>query len=277
MRVLGQRGLGAGGNPDVGKESAIESEEELRKLMNGADLVFITCGLGGGTGTGSAPIVTKIARNVGALTVAIVTMPFTAEGKVRHINAERGLEQLRQLADTVVVIPNDRLKEFAPQLPLVQAFKFADEVLMRAVKGITELITKPGLVNLDFNDVRTVMEGKGMAMIGLGEANGQHKASECVLSALQSPLLEVDISQAESAIVNIVGGPDMTTEDAGNVIEEVYKRVHPDAEIIWGAQINPEMDDTLQCMLVITGVSSSQIMGHTPPLLDESLEIDFIS
>jgi len=270
------RGLGAGGDPQVGEESANESEAELRKIINGSDLVFITCGLGGGTGTGSAPVITRIAKEAGALTVAVVTMPFTAEGKVRQINSERGLEKLREVADTVVVIPNDRLKEFAPQLPLVNAFKFADEVLMRAVKGITELITKPGLVNLDFNDVRTVMEGKGMALIGLGEAKGQYKAAECVHAALQSPLLEVDISQAESAIINVVGGPDMTVEDAESVIEEVYKRVHPDAEIIWGAQIQNDMEDTIQCMLVITGVTSSQILGHTQPLLDESLDIDFI-
>jgi len=270
------RGLGAGGNPQVGEDSALEDEAELRQLVAGADMVFVTCGLGGGTGTGSAPVMTRLAREAGALTVAVVTMPFTGEGKVRRANAERGLEKLRHVADTVVVIPNDRLKEFAPQLPLVKAFKLSDEVLMRAVKGITELITKPGLVNLDFNDIRTVMGGKGMAMIGIGEGRGQHKATDCVLSALQSPLLEVDISQADSAIVNVVGGPDMTVEEAESVVEEVYKRVHPEAEIIWGAQIDRDAQDVVRCMLVITGVHSPQILGQHQLALGEGLEIDFI-
>jgi len=229
------RGLGAGSLPQIGEEAALESQEELRASVAGADMVFITAGLGGGTGTGAAPVVAEAARDAGALTIAIVTLPFGVEGMVRRANAEAGLERLRDMADTVIVVPNDRLLEVVPRLPLQAAFKVSDEVLMRAVKGITELITKPGLINLDFADVRTVMQRGGVAMIGLGESDAEDKAVDSVKKALRSPLLDVDISGATAAIVNVIGGTDMTVTEAEGVVQEVYERIDPDARIIWGA------------------------------------------
>lgn len=256
------KGFGAGSVPQVGEEAALENEEEIRAILSNSDMVFITAGLGGGTGTGSAPVIANAAREQGALTIAIVTLPFTAEGAIRMENAEAGLERLRDVADTVIVVPNDRLLEVVPRLPLHAAFKVSDEVLMRAVKGITELITQPGLVNLDFADVRTVMERGGVAMIGMGESDSEDKAADSVKKALRSPLLDVDISNASAALVNVVGGPDMTMEEAEGVVQEVYGRIDPDARIIWGAQVDPEMHHKMRTMLVVTGVNSPQIYGR---------------
>ncbi len=255
------RGLGAGSLPQVGEEAARENEEEIKRIVEGADLVFVTCGLGGGTGTGAAPVVAEAAQEAGALTISVVTFPFSAEGAIRRANAEAGLERLREAADTVIVIPNDRLLDVAPSLPINDAFKLADEILMRAVKGITELITRPALVNLDFADVRTVMEKGGVAMIGLGEASGEDKAAESIRKALRSPLLEVDISGAKAALVNVTGGPDMTIEEAEKVVEEIYTKVDPDARIIWGAMIDPELENTMRTLVIVTGVKSPQILG----------------
>jgi cell division protein FtsZ len=263
--LIGQdktKGRGAGSLPQVGEEAAIESQEEIRDSISGSDMVFVTAGLGGGTGTGSAPVVAKAAREIGALTIAIVTTPFTAEGEVRRTNAEAGLERLRDVADTVIVVPNDRLLDAVGKLPVRQAFKISDEVLMRSVKGITELITKPGLVNLDFADVRTVMEKGGVAMIGLGESDSDTKAQESVQSALRSPLLDVDISGANSALVNVTGGSDMSIEEAEGVVEEIYDRIDPDARIIWGTSIDEDLDGTMRTMIVVTGVESPQIYGR---------------
>ena len=256
------KGLGAGSLPKIGEDAANENEDDIRAMVNGADMVFVTCGLGGGTGTGAAPVVASIAKEMGALTIAVVTMPFSVEGNVRRGNAEAGLERLREVADTVIVVPNDKLLEVVPRLPLQTAFKVSDEVLMRAVKGITELITKPGMINLDFADVRTIMQNGGVAMIGLGDADGENKASESVQKALRSPLLDVDISGATAALVNVVGGPDMTIAEAEGVVDEVYKRIDPDARLIWGAQIDPNLEHTVRTMLVVTGVKSSQILGR---------------
>lgn len=255
------RGLGAGSLPAIGEEAAQENIDEIRASVAGADMVFVTCGLGGGTGTGASPVVAEAAKESGALTIAIVTLPFSAEGTIRMANAEAGLKRLRDMADTVIVVPNDKLLDVAPNMPLQAAFKVADDVLMRSVKGITELITRPGLINLDFADVRTVMTNGGVAMIGMGEAEGEEKAKDSVTKALRSPLLDVDVSGATSALVNVVGGPDMTVTDAETVVEEVYQRINPDARIIWGAQIDPNLDHTLRTMLVVTGVSSPQILG----------------
>ncbi|GAA0233795.1 cell division protein FtsZ [Halobaculum roseum] len=263
--LMGQektQGRGAGSLPQVGEEAAIESQSEIAESLDGSDMVFVTAGLGGGTGTGSAPVVAKAAREIGALTIAIVTTPFTAEGEVRRTNAEAGLERLRDVADTVIVVPNDRLLDAVGKLPVRQAFKISDEVLMRSVKGITELITKPGLVNLDFADVRTVMEKGGVAMIGLGESDSDTKAQESVQSALRSPLLDVDISGANSALVNVTGGSDMSIEEAEGVVEEIYDRIDPDARIIWGTSIDEELDGQMRTMIVVTGVDSPQIYGR---------------
>ena len=273
------RGLGAGSIPQIGEEAALENEQEIRAAVSGSDMVFIAVGLGGGTGTGVAPVVAKAAREEGALTIAIVTLPFSAEGAIRMENAEAGLERLRDVADTVIVVPNDRLLEVVPKLPLYAAFKVADEVLMRAVKGITELITMPGLVNLDFADVRTVMERGGVAMIGMGESDSEDKAADSVKKAIRSPLLDVDISGATAALVNVVGGPDMTMEEAEGVVQEVYNRVDPGARIIWGAQIDPAMQNKMRTLLVVTGVRSPQIYGRNEkltPKVQKQFEIDFL-
>ncbi|MFB6110990.1 MAG: cell division protein FtsZ [Halobacteriaceae archaeon] len=256
-------GRGAGSLPQVGEEAALESQNDIYNSIEGSDMVFVTAGLGGGTGTGAAPVVAKAAREVGALTIAIVTTPFTAEGEVRRTNAEAGLERLRDVADTVIVVPNDRLLDAVGKLPVRQAFKVSDEVLMRSVKGITELITKPGLVNLDFADVRTVMEKGGVAMIGLGESDTEQKAQDSVNSALRSPLLDVDISSANSALVNVTGGNDMAIEEAEGVVEEIYDRIDPEARIIWGTSIDEDLDGQMRTMIVVTGVDSPQIYGRT--------------
>ncbi len=257
------RGLGAGSLPQIGEEAAMETEEDIRAAVSGADMVFITCGLGGGTGTGSAPVVAKVAREAGALTIAVCTLPFSVEGAVRMENAEAGLARLRDVCDTVIVIPNDKLLEIAPRLPMTAAFKVADELLMRSIKGLTEMITKPGLVNLDFADLKTIMKRGGVAMIGLGESDSDDRATESVLEALNSPLLDVDISDATGALVNVVGGIDMTLSEAERVVEEIYSRVNPDARIIWGTSVDPTLDRAMRTMLVITGVKSRQILGPT--------------
>jgi len=280
------RGLGAGAVPQIGKDAASEAEDEIRTSLQGADLVFITCGLGGGTGTGSAPVVAKIAKEMGALTISIVTHPFQAEGVARAHNAEWGLDNLEAYSDTVIVIPNDRLLEIVPRLPLNAAFKVADELLMRAIKGITEMITKVGLVNLDFADLTTIMKGGGVAVIGLGEASdSQDKASEAVEEALTSPLLEMDISDAKGALICVTGGEDMSVTEAETVAEVIHSRINQHARIIWGAYIDPALAHTIRVMLVITGVRSKQISGITEKRLmegggggrsDDKLGIEFI-
>ncbi|MFB6124626.1 MAG: cell division protein FtsZ [Halanaeroarchaeum sp.] len=273
------QGRGAGSLPQVGEEAALESQDEIRASIDDADMVFVTAGLGGGTGTGSAPVVAKAARESGALTIAVVTTPFTAEGEVRRTNAEAGLERLRDVADTVIVVPNDRLLDSVGKLPVRQAFKVSDEILLRSVKGITELITKPGLVNLDFADVRTVMEKGGVAMIGLGESDTDGKASESVREALRSPLLDVDISGANSALVNVTGGPGMSIEEAEGVVEEIYDRIDPDARIIWGTSIDDGLEEQMRTMVVVTGVQSPQIYGRNemPQAAAQGMEdIDYV-
>ena len=255
------KGLGAGSVPKVGEEAARESEQDVRESVGHADMVFVTCGLGGGTGTGSAPVVAQLAKESGALTIGVVTLPFSVEGLIRMENAEAGLKRLRDICDTVIVIPNDKLLDVVPNLSLNAAFKVADEVLMRSIKGITEMITKPGLVNLDFADLKTVMKRGGVAMIGLGEAEGENKAVNAVVEALNSPLLEVDISEATGALVNVTGGEDMTISEAERVVEEIYSRVDPNARIIWGTTVDKTLKKNLRAMLVITGVKSKQILG----------------
>jgi len=258
------RGLGAGALPQIGEEAAREAEDELRGVLNGADMVFVTCGLGGGTGTGGSGYVARLAKDMGALTIAVVTMPFRGEGRLRAEAADWGLDRLREAADTVITIPNDKLLELVPRLSLQAAFKFADEVLMRSIKGLTELITKPGLVNLDFNDVKTIMKGGGVAMIGLGESTavGDNRALEAINEAINSPLLEVDVSGATGVLVNVTGGSDMTIGEAEKVAEVVQSRVSPNARIIWGASVDPALEHTMRVMLVSTGVKSKQIMGR---------------
>ncbi len=252
------RGLGAGSDPAVGEAACRESLDELIETFADSDLLFITCGLGGGTGTGSAPIIAEIAREVKALTIGVVTLPFTVEGRIRMENALQGLARLRKNADTIIVIPNDKILEIAPDLPLNTAFKVADEVLTNAVKGITEMVTKPGLINLDFADLRTILRNGGAAMIGLGESRSEKasdsRALEAVENALTSPLLDVDISGANRALVNVVGGTDMTLREAEMIVEAVSAKINPNAHIIWGAMIDENIPrNQIQAMVVIAG------------------------
>ena len=272
------RGLGAGALPRVGEEAAAEADDELRRSLMDAHIVFVTAGMGGGTGTGSAPYVAKLAKDMGALTVAVVTYPFKAEGNIRAENAEWGLDRLREAADTVIVIPNDKLLEICPRLAINEAFKVADEVLVRAIKGITELITKPGLVNLDFNDVKTIMKGAGVAMIGLGESDSdKNRVEEAIDAAINSPLIDVDISEATGVLVNITGGNNMSISEAERVASVIQSRVSPNARIIWGAAVDPDLGDAVRVMVVITGVRSNNILGPDSSRVKTTTEdIDFI-
>ncbi len=255
------KGLGAGSIPQIGEQAAKESEREIREKVQGADMVFITCGLGGGTGTGSAPVVADVAKRTGALTVAIVTLPFEMEGERRYDNAMMGLEKLEEIVDTLIVIPNDKLLQLAPDLPLHTAFKVADEILTNAVKGIAELVTKTGLVNLDFADIKTVMGRGGVAMIGVGESDTENRATEAVLKAINNPLLDVDITGANGALINVAGGPDMTLDEAKKVVETVSQKLDEEARIIWGAQISEDLSNVIRTLIIITGVKSPQIFG----------------
>ena len=276
------QGLGAGSNPQVGQEAAKESEAEIKKKISGSDMIFITCGLGGGTGTGAAPVVAKISKKQGALTIGVVTMPFTIEGKKRVENAMNGLEKMEANVDTLIVIPNDKLLELAPELPLHTAFKIADEILTNAVKGVTELVTVSGLVNLDFADIRAVMVDGGVSLIGMGESDTENRALDAVEKAIQNPLLDVDISNAKGALVNIVGGADMSLDECKSIIETVGEKISPDAKLIWGAQIAPDMEKSIRVLLIVTGVKSSQILGGVESIeslkhkeIEEELGIDF--
>ncbi|WP_456482846.1 cell division protein FtsZ [Methanopyrus kandleri] len=257
------RGLGAGGDPRVGEEAAKEDMEKIKEVVEGADMVFVTCGLGGGTGTGAAPIIAEVARKEGALTIGVVTLPFSVEGRRRIENALEGLERLRQVADTCIVIPNDRLLEIVPDLPIAAAFKVADEVLINAVKGITEMITQPGLMNLDFADVRAVMENGGFALIGIGEAENDSesgsRAVQAVENALNNPLVDVEVSGATGALVNIVGGKDLTLKEAEEVVELVASELSEDATVIWGAQIDEDLNDVLRVTVIVTGIEDADL------------------
>lgn len=263
-------GLGAGSIPQIGEEAARESEHEIKQKIQGADMVFITCGLGGGTGTGSVPVIAEIAKKCGCLTVAIVTLPFEMEGNRRYDNAVIGLEKLEHLVDTLIVIPNDKLLELAPDLPLQTAFKVADEILTNAVKGIAELVTKAGLVNLDFADIRAVMGKGGVAMIGIGESDTEQRSTESVEKAISNPLLDVDVSGANGALINVAGGPDMTLDEAKKVVETVSEKLDEDANIIWGASISEDLGRTVRTMLIITGVKSPQIFGPSRKIADKN-------
>lgn len=277
-------GLGAGSNPKIGEQAARESEQEIRKRIGDVDMVFITCGLGGGTGTGSAPVIADIAKKHGALVIGVVTLPFTVEGQKRIENAQYGLERMISICDTLIVIPNDKLLEIAPELPIHTAFKVADEILTNSVKGITELVTKAGLVNLDFADIKAVMSRGGVSLIGIGESDSKDRAVDAINKAINNPLLDVDITNASGALVNIIGGPDMSLDEYKRVMEIVGEKVAPDAKIISGAQISPDMDKSIKVLLIITGVKSSQILGISTDLtlnqkeqLQSELGIDFVN
>ncbi len=260
------KGLGAGARPEVGEEAARENDEEIRQLLTGAHMVFVTAGLGGGTGTGASHLVARMAKEAGALTMGIVTLPFSSEGELRMEVARDGLERLRQVCDTTVVIENDKLLELVPRMPLDAAFKLADVVLMTAIKGITEIVTRPGLVNLDYSDILTVMKDGGVALIGLGESdNSTDRVTEAVTEALTSPLLgSVELKDATGALVRVVGGPSMTVSEAERAAELVGGKISKRARLIWGCSIEntPEMKDTIKVLLIITGVKAATLLGQ---------------
>jgi cell division protein FtsZ len=263
------KGLGAGSNPDVGEAAAEESKDELINLIKGKDLVFVTCGLGGGTGTGAAPITARYAREQGALTIGVATLPFAVEGKRRIQNALAGLEKLKKEVDTLIIIPNDKILEIAPDLPLNVAFQEVDKILTEAVKGIIELITKAGIINLDFADLRTILSKGGMAMIGVGESNlekgNDARAMEAVENALTSPLLDIDISSSTRALVNVIGGSDLTIKESELIVDTVASKINEDAHIIWGAMIDDNLANKKVKVMVV-------IAGANIPYLEEGYE-----
>ncbi len=264
-------GLGAGNDPDVGETAALETYEVIKDVVR-ADLVFITAGMGGGTGTGAAPLVAKAAKEAGALTVAIVCLPFDVEGATRKRNATRGLNGLMEHVDTLIAIPNEKLLEIAPDLSMPEAFMVADEVLVRAVKGIAELISKPGLVNLDFADVRTTMKNGGVSIIALGEGEGENRAEDAVINALRNPLIDVSIENARNLLVNVSGSTDLQLAEAKRVVELVTEQVNPGAEIIYGALISPELEDRIRVTIIASGVNSPYVLDNTDrvtPLADD--------
>ena len=283
------KGLGAGSNPRIGAEAAREQTQDIKKALANPDMVFITCGLGGGTGSGAAPIIAEVAKKLGALTIGVVTLPFTVEGRKRIENAVEALEKMESIVDTLIVIPNDKLLELAPDLPLPTAFKVADEILTNAVKGITELVTRSGLVNLDFADVKTVMADGGVSLIGMGESDSNSRAQEAVEKAINNPLLDVDIKDASGALVNVLGGEDLALEEYKQIVQTIGEQLAPDAKLISGAQISKDLSGTdgnkggIKVMVIITGVHSAQISGEKLPIekqkiqeMEDELGIEFL-
>jgi cell division protein FtsZ len=255
------RGLGAGGQPEIGKQAAEESRNDIGDLIHQGDLVFITCGMGGGTGTGSAPVVAEIAKLSGAIVVGVITLPFKAEmGRLKK--AKNGIKILRNFVDTLVIIDNNQLLEIAADLPLVEAFSLADEVLATMVKGITETISVPSLINLDFADIRTILTAGGVAIVGIGEGSDpQKRIEEAIEDALNSPLLEFDISGAKSALIHITGGEDLTLNETTKAANILTEKMDENANVIWGARVDPALNGLTRVMLLITGVKSPQVIG----------------
>lgn len=272
------RGLGAGSHPEVGQKAAEESEQTIEDALKGADMIFITAGMGGGTGTGAAPVVAKIARETGALTVGVVTRPFTFEGPKRSKNAAEGISQLKQYVDTLVIIANNRLLEMVDKkTPMMDAFKEADNVLKQGVQGISDLITSTDYVNLDFADVKTVMANQGAALMGIGRASGENRTVEATKLAISSPLLEVSIDGAKQVLLNITGGPDLTLFEAQDASEIVSKAAGDDVNIIFGTSINPNLGDEVVVTVIATGINSqaeeeasSQLPGRSHQIKAEA-------
>ncbi len=266
------RGLGAGGNPAIGQKAAEESREELAAALKDADLIFITCGMGGGTGTGAAPIVAEVAKEQGALTVAVVTRPFTFEGRRRATQADEGIEALQSRVDTLIVIPNDKiLSVISEQTSVQDAFRVADDVLRQGVQGISDIINLPGLINVDFADIRSVMADAGSAMMGIGIASGKSRAAEAAMTAISSPLLEGSIEGAKGVVFNITGGTDLTLHEVNAAAEVIYNVADANANIIFGAVIDPELQGEVQVTVIATGFTGeatprSRTVAKAPPL-----------
>ncbi len=260
------RGLGAGSNPEIGRAAALEDHEKLLDVLEGSDMVFVTAGLGGGTGTGAAPVVASLAIELGALTVAIVTKPFAVEGRRRMAQAEKGLAELRGCVDTLITIPNSKLREVEEKITILDAFRRADEVLLLAVQGITDLIITPGIINLDFADVTTVMRGKGVALMGVGTGEGEDAASKAMRAALDYKLLEENsIKGAKAALINVTGGPDMVLGEVEDAIGMIEAEADENADIIWGSVIKEDMGDQINITVIATGFDSAVVSAISKP------------
>lgn len=254
------RGLGSGGNPEIGRQAAEESTQKLQDVLEGADMVFLTAGMGGGTGTGSIPVAAAISKQVGALTVAVVTKPFAFEGSRRMVAAEEGIELLKDKVDALIVIPNQRLLEVVDKaMGLQEAFRLADSVLGQGVQGISDLIVMPGLINVDFADVRTIMTNAGSALMGIGQASGEHRAAQAAQMAIASPLLEVSIEGAKGVLFNIVGGPDLSMNEVNEAAQIIAQAAEPDANIIFGATIKDDLVDVVKISVIATGFDESRM------------------
>jgi len=281
--LLGQqltKGRGCGSYPECGEKAAQESTPKIKEILTGSDLVFVTCGMGGGTGTGSLPIIAKIAKHdLSALTVGVVTLPLSTEGKIRYENAISGIKKLKQNVDTLIVIKNDKLLDIAKDLPLEKAFKIADEVLARAVKNIAEMTRKSGLVNVDFADLTTILKNGGYAVIAVGESalegTKEERAKLAIETALANPLLDVDISTADRVLINIIGGEDLTLNEVNYIVSETKKRVNPNAHIIYGARIDNEMKrSSITVLVVMAGVTVTETEDDIPSFKQEVLPIE---
>jgi len=263
------RGLGAGAAPEIGKQAAIDHTEEIEEVLRGSDMVFVTAGEGGGTGTGGAPIIAKIAKDAGALTVGVVTRPFSFEGKRRAMQADEGIENLRTEVDTLIVIPNDRLLAISDRsISALEAFKTADQVLLSGVQGITDLITTPGLINLDFADVKSVMAGAGSALMGIGSARGEARSIRAAELAISSPLLEASIDGAHGVLLSIAGGSDLGLFEISEAAEMVAKSAHPDANIIYGTVIDDALGDEVRVTVIAAGFDGGQPKRVSMPVID---------
>lgn len=266
------KGLGAGANPNIGRDAALEDRDKMAEMLKGSDMIFIAAGMGGGTGTGAAPVIADIAKEAGALTVGIVTKPFSREGQQRMAKADEGIKELKKHVDSLIIIPNDRLLNIAPRsLGILDAFKPADDVLRQAVQGIADLITTSGFINVDFADVKSIMSERGMAMMGIGIASGDNKAVEAAKSAISSPLLEdIDVSGARGVLVNITGSSAMTMDDFDAVNKTVHEKVHEDANIIIGVVIDESMGDELKVTAIVTGFGDRFDLKNGRPVAVES-------
>jgi cell division protein FtsZ len=257
------RGLGAGSNPDIGRKAAEEHRDDLEEVLKGADMVFVTAGEGGGTGTGGAPIVAEVAKGVGALTIGVVTRPFAFEGRRRSMQAEQGIDNLREAVDTLIVIPNDRLLEISDaQTTMLQAFRLADDVLLQGVAGITDLITTPGLINTDFADVKAIMRDAGSALMGIGQARGDHRSSEAAKMAVSSPLLEASIEGAQGVLLTIAGGSDLGLHEVNEAAEIIADAADDDANIIFGTVIDDALGDEVKVTVIAAGFAGESARRH---------------
>jgi cell division protein FtsZ len=269
------KGLGSGGNPDIGQKAAEESEEEIKALIKGADMVFVTAGIGGGTGTGAAPVIARVSREMGSLTIGVVTRPFSFEGTRRNRAADEGITRLKDHVDTMIVIPNDRLLQVVDKKASVEsAFAVADDVLRQGIQGISELITVPGLINLDFADVRTIMSDGGAALMAIGRARGENRAQQAAEQAIHSALLDVSIEGAQGILFNVTGGSDMTLFEVNEAAEIVRASAHPDANIIFGAVIDPSMADEIRITVIATGFDAAHMQRRPATTATQSTRLD---